>query len=134
MDVVYRISPPVTAEDLNALFAAAWDEHFWIDFDSILCRSLAFVCAYLEERLIGFVNLAWDGGVHAFLLDVTVHPDSRGRGVGHQLVRQVVEVARNRGIEWLHVDFEPHLQGFYRRCGFRRTEAGLMRLAPHARA
>ena len=29
---------------------------------------------------------------------------------------------------WLHVDFEPHLEGFYRACGFRPTAAGLIDL------
>jgi hypothetical protein len=28
----------------------------------------------------------------------------------------------------LHVDYEPHLDGFYRGCGFRPTAAGLLRL------
>ena len=31
-------------------------------------------------------------------------------------------------VVWLHVDYEPHLLDFYRRCGFRHTEAGLMHL------
>ena len=33
-----------------------------------------------------------------------------------------------RGAQWLHVDFEPHLTAFYRGCGFRPTEAGLIAL------
>jgi len=32
------------------------------DFELVLNRSLTFVCAYHEERLVAFVNLAWDGG------------------------------------------------------------------------
>jgi hypothetical protein len=45
------------------------------------------------------------------------------------LVREATGVARERGAEWLHVDFEPHLTGFYRACGFQPTEAGLIKLA-----
>jgi GNAT superfamily N-acetyltransferase len=118
----------VTNEDLNALFAASWPEHPWCDFHSILSHSLAYVCAYQGERLVGYVNLAWDGGIHAFVLDTTVHPGTRRRGIGTELVKRAGAVARERGIVWLHVDFEPHLREFYRRCGFRHTEAGLMRL------
>ena len=77
---------------------------------------------------VGFVNLAWDGGVHAFVLDTTVHPALRRRGIGSELVRRVAAAARERDVVWLHVDCEPHLVGFYRRCGFRHTEAGLMDL------
>jgi hypothetical protein len=39
-----------------------------------LHASLAYVCAYQGEELIGFVNLAWDGGINEFLLDTTAHP------------------------------------------------------------
>jgi hypothetical protein len=35
-------------------------------------------------------------------------------------------------VQWLHVDYEPHLAPFYRALGFRHTEAGLLRLARDA--
>lgn len=112
---------------LNALFDAAWDGHSWADFGRQLPHSLAYVCAYDGDALLGFVNPAWDGGVHAFLLDTTVHPASQRRGVGTRLVEEAVAVARERGIHWVHVDFEPHLRPFYHEaCGFHPTDAGLM--------
>jgi len=98
------------------------------DFESVLNRSLTFVCAYHEERLVAFVNLAWDGGYHAFILETTVHPECRRRGIGRELVRRVVAEAEGRGVEWVHVDYNPHLQSFYERCGFVGTLAGLIRL------
>jgi GNAT superfamily N-acetyltransferase len=127
-NIIYQVSPAVTSEELNALFALSWPDYYPSDFDPILERSLAYICAYQTNRLIGFVNMAWDGGIHAFILDTTVHPDWRRRGIGRQLVQEAARVARERGIVWLHVDFEPHLTEFYRQCGFRHTEAGLMRL------
>ncbi len=126
--VIYRVNPPWSNEDMNALFAAAWDSCSRRDFGPVLDRSLAYVCAYYEERLIGFVNLAWDGGVHAFMLDPTVSPDIRRRGVGSRLVELAIEEAANRGVGWLHVDYEPRLRDFYERCGFRATEDGILRL------
>jgi GNAT superfamily N-acetyltransferase len=127
--ITYRISPAVANDAMNALFAAAWPHHGWSDFTQVLSRSLAYVCAYQHDRLIGFVNLAWDGGMHAFLLDTTVHPDFQRRGIGGELVARAAQAAREHGIAWLHVDYEPHLESFYRGCGFRHTEAGLMRLS-----
>lgn len=124
----FRISPAVTNEALNALFVTAWEHHTASDFAPILSRSLLYVCAYDGDRLVGFVNLAWDGGVHAFLLDTTVHAAYQRRGIGVILVQNAVEAARQRGIEWVHVDYEPHLKAFYARCGFRPTEAGLLNL------
>jgi GNAT superfamily N-acetyltransferase len=75
------------------------------------------------------VNVATDGGELAFLLDTTVHPDFRRRGIGTQLVCRASELARRHGATWLHVDFEPVLSGFYfKSCGFQATAAGLIRL------
>ncbi len=73
------------------------------------------------------------GGDHAFVLDTTVHPDYQHRGIGRLLVRRASEIAEENGVEWLHVDYEPHLEGFYARCGFRPTQAGLIRLGGQGR-
>jgi predicted N-acetyltransferase YhbS len=77
---------------------------------------------------MGFLNVAWDGGCHAFLLDPTVHPDYRRHGIGLELVRRATEAAKARGVEWVHVDFVPELRTFYERAGFAPTSAGLFRV------
>ncbi|MFI6153252.1 GNAT family N-acetyltransferase [Kitasatospora sp. NPDC051170] len=127
-DEVLEISPELTDAELDELFAASWPGHQPTSFAPILARSLAWVSARRGGRLVGFVNVAGDGGRHAFILDTTVHPDERRRGLGIRLVRAAAEEARARGAEWLHVDYEPHLESFYARCGFRQTAAGLMQL------
>ncbi|MEV4636567.1 GNAT family N-acetyltransferase [Actinoplanes sp. NPDC049548] len=92
-------------------------------------HSLGWVCGYDGDRLIGFVNVAWDGGEHAFLVDTVVAADLRGAGVGTRLVATAADGARRAGCHWLHVDFLPGLSAFYlRACGFRPTAAGLLAL------
>jgi GNAT superfamily N-acetyltransferase len=120
---------PITNEALTELRAAAWTGAGGQDWGSILRRSLGWVCATADTRLIGFVNLAWDGGVHAFLLDTTVHPDYQRQGIGRALVAEAAAMAREGGAEWLHVDFEDELDPFYRGCGFSPAAAGLLDLS-----
>jgi len=67
-------------------------------------------------------------GKHASLFDLAVRPAYRQRGIGTCLAEEAVKRARQRGAEWLHVDYEPNLAEFYRRVGFGTTEAGLIRL------
>ena len=129
MDVRFGANAPVNGEDLNALFSAAWAGHKSREFGPVLARSLTYICAFAGDRLVGFVNLAWDGGAHAFLLDPTVHPEFRRQGIGSEMVNKAVSESRARGVEWVHVDYEPALAAFYRRCGFQPTSAGLIRLA-----
>jgi len=124
-----RIDPFPLPTELNALWSAAWNTPEAPDFSCILSRSLTHIGAYHDDRLVGFVNVAWDGGIHAFILDTSVHPAMRRQGIATRLVREATRVARERGAEWLHVDFEPHLTGFCRACGFTPTAAGLIKLA-----
>jgi GNAT superfamily N-acetyltransferase len=95
----------------------------------VLRVSLAYVCAFDGETLVGFVNVAWDGDCHAFLLDPRVHPNYRHRGLGRELVARATSEARAVGCEWLHVDYDAELAPFYAACGFTSTPAGLIRLA-----
>ncbi|MBF6130826.1 GNAT family N-acetyltransferase [Nocardia brasiliensis] len=93
-------------------------------------HSLGWVTARVTDAtLIGFVNVAWDGSDHAFLLDPKVRPDHHHRGIGTELVRQAAAAAEAAGCTWLHVDFESRLRPFYfDACGFRPTDAGLIAL------
>ncbi len=82
-----------------------------------------------DGALIGFVNVAWDGGDHAFLLDTKVRPDHQRRGIGTELARFAARHAQEVGCEWLHVDFDDPLGAFYYdACGFVPTPAGLIHL------
>ena len=129
MEIEYRVDPPLTNEVLSPLYSAAWPHHNpAYDFTSELSHALTVLGAYHQDSLIGFVRVAWDGGIHAFLLEPTVHPDFQHRGIGRNLVERAADVSRERGCSWLHVDFEPRLRPFYDACGFSPTPAGLIRL------
>ncbi|WP_329275609.1 GNAT family N-acetyltransferase [Streptomyces sp. NBC_01451] len=92
-------------------------------------HSLGWVCAQDGDSLVGFVNVAWDGGVHAFVLDTVVARHCRSQGIGAALIATAAQHARAADCEWLHVDFEEHLRSFYfEACGFRPTDAGLIPL------
>ncbi|MGV2127384.1 GNAT family N-acetyltransferase [Agrobacterium vitis] len=126
--VILRIDPFPSEDELNLLWFKAWSSPDRKEFTSVLLRSLTHIGAYEDDLLVGFVNVAWDGGIHAFILDTCVDPRIRRQGVATRMVVAATSVARERGAKWLHVDFQPNLTSFYRKCGFRHTEAGLMEL------
>jgi len=118
--------------ELNALHAEGFG-HRVLDDDwvaQVSRHSLGWVCARDDENsLVGFVNVPWDGGVHAFVLDTLVTKRVRHLGVGTRLVAIAAGEARAAGCEWLHVDFGDELARFYfDACGFRPTAAGLIHL------
>lgn len=126
--IEYRERPPITNVELNALFQSAWPQHVERDFQLVLDRALTYIGAFDGQKLIGFANLAWDGGLHGFVLDPTVHPGYRRRGIGRALIYGLARVARASRLQWLHVDYEAHLEPFYRAVGFRASAAGVLRL------
>ncbi|MCA0294569.1 MAG: GNAT family N-acetyltransferase [Actinobacteria bacterium] len=119
-------------DEVNRLHAEAFGHRLLDDdWNAQLERfSLGWVTARDGDTLVGFVNVAWDGGVHAFLLDTIVAASHARQGIATQLVRLAAEEAERSPCEWLHVDFEEHLRGFYLdACGFTPTSAGLIPLA-----
>ena len=131
MDVTYEISPQIHNWMLNELLMATWrEQHQDVDWRPVLKRSLFWVGAYAGKinQLVGFCNVGWDGGKHAFLLDLTVRPNHQRQGIGTQIVKHAIEQTRANRMQWLHVDYPPHLAEFYQGCGFQHTAAGLIDL------
>ncbi|AGA28275.1 GNAT family N-acetyltransferase [Singulisphaera acidiphila] len=120
-----------TNKEINALHSECFehplsDDDWWTQVNAF---SLGWVCMRVSGDLAGFVNVAWDGGVHAFLLDTMITSALRRCGFATSLVEEAVKHAKASGCEWLHVDFDPHLRDFYfGACKFQPTDAGLIRL------
>lgn len=133
-EIVYRWREPIPDDEMVELVDShgGRSEAGW--WDKVWPQSLGWVTARSADGvLVGFVNVAWDGADHAFLLDTKTRGSWQHRGIGTEVVRRAAEQARAAGCEWLHVDFESDLAPFYvDACGFRPTDAGLIHLRPEA--
>ena len=111
-------------EDLRA--AVGWDPMEG-HYDRILRRSYTHFSAHENDgRLIAFVDVISEGIADAFLVDLMVHPDYQGKGVGKAMVIQAIEALRADGIIAIEVVFESHLEPFYRACGFHIMQSGFI--------
>jgi GNAT superfamily N-acetyltransferase len=131
MAITYEWRGEFENSAVNALHAEGFDHPpLQDDWHAQVHRhSLGWVCARQGADLVGFVNVAWDGGAHAFILDTVVAERARRLGIGKELIATAVASARAAGCEWLHVDFEDRLREFYfDACGFASTTAGLIAL------
>jgi GNAT superfamily N-acetyltransferase len=132
--ISYRWRGDFDSTELNELHAEAfetrvYDETEWNWLELVHEHSLGWVVARDDARLVGFVNVPWDGLVHAWVQDTMVATAARHQGVGTKLVAVAVTEARSAGCEWMHVDFDDQLRPFYfDACGFTRTNAGLIAL------
>jgi GNAT superfamily N-acetyltransferase len=131
MTILYEWRGEFGNEQFHVLHAEAFETRVFDDDWVALTadHSLGWVTAKEDGQLIGFVNVIWDGLVHAWLQDVMVARSHRGNGIATQLVLIAREHAAEAGCEWLHVDFDDDLKPFYFvACGFQPTNAGLIPL------
>lgn len=111
-------SPPPTAAELAALVAGA---------DTVL-----FI-ARVDGRILGSLTLAFyriPTGLKAWIEDVVVDGDARGRGVGELLNRAAIDEARARGAKHVSLTSRPHREAanrLYRRIGFEARETNVYR-------
>jgi GNAT superfamily N-acetyltransferase len=71
---------------------------------------------YHDGRQIGFCRAASDGNSFVYLADVYVLPDYRGRGLGEELVREMVDHGPLAKRRWLLHTTDAH--DLYRKFGF----------------
>jgi GNAT superfamily N-acetyltransferase len=71
---------------------------------------------YDGARQIGFARAFTDGATLVYLADVYVLPAYRGRGLGVELVREMVEGSPYAHLAWILHTRDAH--GLYRRFGF----------------
>jgi GNAT superfamily N-acetyltransferase len=131
MELSYKWRGPFDDAEVNALHAEGFGHPVRNDDwkARVERHSLGWVCAYAGDDLVGFVNVPWDGGAHAFIVDVLVSHGSRRHGVGTRIIAVAAEEARAAGCEWLHADFDDELIAFYLdSCGLISTPAGLIAL------
>ncbi len=134
-DVRYQWRGAFTNLEVNALHAEAFstrvfDESEWDWVTQTARHSLGWVTARRDGELVGFVNVLWDGLVHAWIQDVMVSASARRQGIGVGVVTTARDGAKAAGCEYLHVDFDDELREFYfDACGFTPTNAGLIELS-----
>jgi GNAT superfamily N-acetyltransferase len=79
---------------------------------------------YDGDRQAGFARAFTDGTTVVYLADVYVLPDYRGRGLGVELVREMVENGPYSGLRWILHTRDAH--ELYGKFGFREPSERVM--------
>lgn len=106
-----------TSEDIELQVRAAW-------------RVVGCYVAESGEQ-VGFARAMSDGVALAYLADVFVVPEHRGRGLGRALVREMIDAGPGAGFRWLLHTADAH--GLYADFGFAPPDNTLLE-RPHASA
>jgi ribosomal protein S18 acetylase RimI-like enzyme len=116
--------------DVEAVFLFLSEESYWArgrprETMELLLRTASRVVGLYEgERQVGFSRTVSDGVAFAYLADVYVLEELRGRGLGDELVRETVERGPFAHCRWLLHTSDAH--GFYERLGFHAPDSLLL--------
>jgi GNAT superfamily N-acetyltransferase len=108
--------------DVAAVHDYLANESYWAKgrpyevVERLIREAQRVVGVYDGERQVGFARAFTDGVALVYLADVYVLPEYRGRGVGVQLVREMVENGPYAGLRWILHTRDAH--GLYRKAGF----------------
>lgn len=92
--------------------------------DRLIEEASRVVGLYDGERQIGFCRAFTDGLAAAYLADVYVLSDYRGRGLGEALVREMVDHGQYANVKWLLHTTDMH--ALYRKLGFAEPSQKVM--------
>lgn len=100
----------------------------------ITCSPCTLLLAARDgERIVGSLTLVMfrlPTGMRAWIEDVVVDGDARGRGIGEALSRRALELARGEGAVSIDLTSRPSREAanrLYRRMGFEKRETNVYR-------
>jgi GNAT superfamily N-acetyltransferase len=108
--------------DLDAVFDYLSNESYWAKgrpretVERLVHEAQRVVGLYRDGRQVGFTRTASDGVAFAYLADVYVLPEFRGRGLGVELVRFTVDEGPYADRKWLLHTSDAH--PLYEKLGF----------------
>jgi GNAT superfamily N-acetyltransferase len=114
--------------DVDVVYRYLSEEAYWVPgrsretVERLVRESTRVIAAYEGDQLVGFCRVVSDASNMAWLGDVFVLPDHRGRGIGVELVREAVEFPDHRDLQWYLGTRDAH--ALYRRFGFREPDDG----------
>jgi GNAT superfamily N-acetyltransferase len=92
--------------------------------DRLIDEASRVVGLYDGERQIGFCRAFTDGLAAAYLADVYVLDEYRGRGLGQELMREMIENGPYANVKWLLHTTDMH--SLYRKFGFEEPNYKVM--------
>ncbi len=126
----YELDDDPARIDREAVHAYLGGESYWAQGrsrdvqDELIDDAARVVGLYHGDRQVGFSRTVTDGHVHAYLADVYVLEQHRGRGLGEELVRFSVEESPFASCRWILHTADAH--GLYRKFGFAEPDERLM--------
>lgn len=84
------------------------------------------IAVYEKDELIGYIDCVSNGVTDAYIQDLMVHPNYQGKGVGTELMNQMIAYLKEKHIYMISIVYEESLKPFYEKFGFYQMLCGQM--------
>ena len=124
MGYCYEYDPNLEAAQVAVLrTTVGWDARIE-RYQRILGNTYLCVACFLEDELVGYVDVVSDGVDDAYIRDLMVNPEHQHRNIGSTLIGMVIDRVKPSGIKMLSVLFEPWETDLYVQAGFNVMSGG----------
>ena len=124
--MVYRYNEAVSAKALSDLRESVGWNRMEDEYSNPLMMSFYHIAVYEDDKMVGYIDSVSNGVTDAYIQDLMVHPDYQGKGVGTELMNQMIKYLKEKRIYMISVVFEESLKPFYDRFGFYHMLCGQM--------
>lgn len=116
-----------STKDIVELYKAGgwWKDHYSSKgIDPLIKGSYAFAVVVDKEnkKTIGMGRILSDGISDAYIQDLIILPNYRGKGIGKRLLEKLLNYCLSKGILWIGLIAEPGQDSFYKSYGFKKMQ------------
>lgn len=90
------------------------------DLTNAIQNSWYSISLYDSDKLIGFGRVIADGVHHALIVDLIIHPDYQGKGLGSKLLDGLVSKCKDNKIKDIQLFAAKDKYTFYEKFGFEK--------------
>lgn len=98
--MIYKINDEVKPEKIASLREAVGWNRLENELRNPLTTSYIHIAAYEEDELIGYIDSISNGVTDAYIQDLMVHPKYQGKGIGTELMNQMIECIKENIFIW----------------------------------
>lgn len=122
-----RLIKTADEKDLVQLLKEAgwWTESDDLDrsfLTGLVTNSALFAGAFYKEKMVGMGRVLSDLVSDAYIQDVTVLKEYRGKCIGKKIVQLLVDELKNNKVDWIGLVAEPGTSSFYDSLGFEQLK------------
>lgn len=116
----------ITFEEYNKLRKlVGWGEISERQFNTSIPNSRFITVGKCSGETISMARAVGDGGYHLLVVDVIVHPDFQGQGIGREMISQLMDFVKNGYVEkgettMVSLLSAKNKEPFYEKVGFMR--------------